>query len=761
MSDIAVLMLINTTGLQYDDRLRKEAGSLQAVGARVAILALESANLAGRSVVYEGVPAKTVRLHSRRWFPQGRGVVVKTAEMYLRFFANVVTARPDVVWCHDLEMGGIVPLLAVLRALGIIRRIVWDQHELPSDGLCESRWYRRLFGSLVNRCDSLVMANQERRALALEWLSGVRRTPIDVLNNYPDTRFRELPRQQLPAAVAEWLRGAPYVLAQGGANPDRHLDNLVASVVRIRRFKLVVVGPYISQLLADLQRTHGSLLADQILFTGPVPQMDLAQFIDHAYASIILYRADSANTRLCAPNRLYQALVRGVPVIVGANQPMADLVNAFRCGVVLQSDGADIKDLCDGLRRIEAGHETFAKAAAITRDLTWESQNETVARIAGARRPASVKTVCLLPVASDARIQRRLTAFARFGVEPTVLAFDRPYYPGKPIAGGYESLGRAEHGRYFSRLVPMVSALPKVRTACATADVVYAFSLDLLALAWLATRAMRRKPRFVYEVADIHPTLVGRGLRASIMRAVERKLLSAASLLVVTSEAFITGFYKNVQGITNLRYQLVENKPELAPSSVSTTRASRKAQDHLTIGYFGVIRCERSWRVLRRLADQSQGRIRIYLRGVPLNIPNFEAEAVASSWIEYGGPYVAPDELQAMYDRVDLVWIAHRVDEDNSLLWNRTNRFYESCAFQRPMIAQAGTQDGAVVLERGLGPSIDLAEPESVVDRVMSLCAQDIERWRSNVSRLPRSVYQENGEHAQLTARIRALADAV
>ena len=549
MSATSVLMVINTTGLEYDDRLRKEVGSLQASGARVSILGLEYANRAARSRVYEDVPAKTIRLRSRAWFPQGRGLVVKTAEMYLRFFANVAVARPDVVWCHDLEMGALVPLLSILRVLGLVRRIVWDQHELPADGLRAQRGYRWLFRRLIDLCDVIVMANAERRALVLDWLSDPFGPPIEVLNNYPDATFAELPVRDLPADLTAWLAGTPYLLAQGGANPDRHLDALVAAIRRTPQFRLVVVGPYHAKVVERLQREHGAIDA-QVRFTGPVPQMELARYIDHAYASVILYQAQSSNTILCAPNRLYQALVRRVPVIVGSNPPMAEVVNAFGCGVVLDGDGGNIDDLCRAMRQLEAGYARLKASAAISRDLTWGSQTATVARIAGVvETAAGCTSTCLLPIASDARIQRRLAALAKLGVRPTVLAFERPSYPGKPVPGGYQSLGEVQHGRYLSRLRPLLAAFLKVRAACIDTDVVYAFSMDLLALAWLATRASRRRPRLIYEVADIHPTLVGPGLRASMMRAIERRLLRDTSLLVVTSEAFITGFYREIQGL--------------------------------------------------------------------------------------------------------------------------------------------------------------------------------------------------------------------
>src|SRR5689334_21919868 len=142
MHNMSILMVINTTGLQYDDRLRKEVGSLRSLGADVRILGLEYANRPGRRSVYDGqTAATTIALRSRGWFGQGHGLVVKTLEMYLRFLADIIARRPDVVWCHDMEMTGLVPMLALLRLFGVIRTIVWDQHELPSDSRMQSACY--------------------------------------------------------------------------------------------------------------------------------------------------------------------------------------------------------------------------------------------------------------------------------------------------------------------------------------------------------------------------------------------------------------------------------------------------------------------------------------------------------------------------------------------------------------------------------------------------------------------------------------------
>ena len=376
-----VLMVINTAGLQYDDRLRKEVLSLQDLGRKVEILGLEYANRSGRTTVYDAVPATAIRLWSRGWFTRGRGVAVKTLEMYVRFLAAIMREKRDIVWCHNLELGGLVPVLAILRACGRIRQIIWDQHELPADSLLRNRAYKALYLWLTARCDRVVMANRERRDLVAAWSGGSVGERVDVLENLPDSQFATLPVEPLPSDASRWLNGSPYFLAQGGANPDRHLASLVAAVLHENLPKLIVVGPYSQRQIEDLEAMHGSDFKARVLFTGAVPQMKLTPFIDHAVASIVLYEMNSENTRLCAPNRLYQALSRGVPVVVGSNPPMADLVRGIDCGVVLRTDGADVNDVRAGLRMSAARRQRLSTAGSMRRHLAWESQAATIGRL--------------------------------------------------------------------------------------------------------------------------------------------------------------------------------------------------------------------------------------------------------------------------------------------------------------------------------------------------------------------------------------------
>lgn len=368
-----------------------------------------------------------------------------------------------------------------------------------------------------------------------------------------------------------------------------------------------------------------------------------------------------------------------------------------------------------------------------------------------------MRIVYLLPVVSHARYHKRVAALQALGVEPRVMAFERDYYPGVPWAGGYTSLGMLQHENYYGRLVPLIKALPQVHSAVAASDVVYAFGLDMLLLGWLASSLVRKRPRIVYELGDIQSAMLGRSLCYRGLRGLERFLLGRTHLVVVTSEAFVSGYFRGIQGLTPSRYQVIENKMECGGPVVSPipTRHSN-GMSTFRVGYFGVLRCRRSWEILRRAVVKSDGRVQLYVRGIPTAIGSLDDTAEDSPHIDYGGPYLAPDDLPSMYGQVDMVWASYPYQGTGlgNWRWARTNRFYEACRFQRPMFTQAGTEDGRLVEAMGLGVSVDLADTEAAVERILQVSQADIDRWRENLASLPEQVYVLTDEHEQLIRAI-------
>lgn len=378
-----VLMVIKTDGLAYDDRLRKECRTLRDLNCSPKILVLETLNRGIAGITEEGIPFYSIALWTRKIFPHRNGLALKTCEMYIRFFWRIFLEHPQVVWLHNVEMAGLIPTIWLMKEIRILHRIIWDQHELPPSVTLKYKIFQSAFKILISLCDAIIVANTERRNFLISSL-GRAAKKFYVIENFADESFINLPRGILPGEVESWLQGHSYFLAQGGASPKRYLEKLCEAIVKDKTAKLVVVGPYKPEKVRWLRTHLGEQFFEWVYFTGPVPQMTLVNFIDSALASVVLYDQNEENNRLCAPNRLYQALARGVPVLVGSNPPMEKVVQYWDCGVVLNGDGSSVEDIQFGMRTLLARHNAFRKNATICRSkFDWNSQAAYIRELTG------------------------------------------------------------------------------------------------------------------------------------------------------------------------------------------------------------------------------------------------------------------------------------------------------------------------------------------------------------------------------------------
>jgi len=371
-----VLMVINTSGIEYDDRLRKECASIKELGNIPLIAALEYENKQKKGVTDENVFFSTISLITRKVLPHKRFLIFKAFEIYIKFLIKILVSRPNVIWLHNIEMAGLIPFCWIMKKAGFIDKLIWDHHELPASKFFLNKFIKKLYIFLINACGCIVIANKERRDFLFKKLGKKNlSSEFYVIENFVDQKFVSLREGMLPEEAKEWLRGKPYLLAQGGANPDRYLEEVVAAILSMEGINLIVVGPYSEEILHKLKNKWEDIITKKVYFTGLVPQKKLVDFIDHAIASIILYKKDIDNCWLCAPNRLYQALSRGIPVIVGENPPMANLVNKYNCGITLSSDGSNVEDIKNAIIKIIENQVVFNKNTKYCLgNISWESQ---------------------------------------------------------------------------------------------------------------------------------------------------------------------------------------------------------------------------------------------------------------------------------------------------------------------------------------------------------------------------------------------------
>ena len=366
----------------------------------------------------------------------------------------------------------------------------------------------------------------------------------------------------------------------------------------------------------------------------------------------------------------------------------------------------------------------------------------------------------ILPVTSQPRYWKRIKSLERLGCNNKVLVFERKYIPVNKNNKNYIIIGKLEKRKYYKRILPFVKVFTTIRNNIKRADIIYVFGLDLLLLVWVARLFIKKKNKIIYEVGDIRSVLIRDNIHSIFLRWLERFLMKYIGLLVVTSEAYVTEYFKKIQGIKNIKYQVIENKIVAEDVNKLLFKKHIKKTNVLTIGYFGLFNCKRSLEILKNVAIQGGRKIEIHIRGVNINTKNLIKDIEKISNIKYYGSYIAPDELPLMYGMIDIVWACYHPFNENKIgnwMWARTNRFYEACFFNKPIIAQKGTEDCKVVEKLQIGLCLDLSNIQKAVEHLLSINNNQFMKWEDKIKNIPEDIYIYKFEHILLYKKLTEL----
>jgi succinoglycan biosynthesis protein ExoL len=318
----------------------------------------------------------------------------------------------------------------------------------------------------------------------------------------------------------------------------------------------------------------------------------------------------------------------------------------------------------------------------------------------------------------DTAIWRRVSMLEAGGAVVTLAGFRRG---SAPLPRAAIVLGITQNGRMGQRLRSVARVMLSARQAFGDLprpDVILARNLEMLGVArrvqglWSGAPV----PGLAYEVLDIHRMMLGGGGRARAMRAVERRLMRRAGLLVTSSPGFLSAYFTPYGQIAaTTAVQLMENKVngfDLIPA-VHTLAAIPSALP--TIGWFGILRCAASLACLDAVTRAEPGRMKVLLAGRPAldAIPDFHAVVEANPDLEFRGEYRNPDDLPDLYGNVHLAWLVDRYDAGQNSDWLLPNRLYEGCLHGAVPLALAGTEVARRLAEMRIGlvlPQLEHAE---------------------------------------------------
>lgn len=360
-----------------DVRVMREATALANAGYTVTIVDMECDTRRPRTEIIEGIRIKHV-------FIRNMYVATRIKLMYLPRFARillwgtlrVLSTPADVYHAHDANA------LPACYVGSWVRRkpLILDAHELPLVQPNLTRWRKlsaisgRFLRGMMRRCTGTITVSPPLAPELQQRYGGPLAT---IVRNVPVYRPPESSNR-----LREHLGLPPdtrIALYQGGLQENRNLDVLVrAGKFLLPGTVVVMMGP------GPLRRHLESLIADEgvgerIKVLPAVPYEGLFEWTASADISLSVFDPGySPSIHMCLPNKLFEYLMAGVPVLASRLPAVEDIIQTYQVGrvvedirpeAVAQAIDAMLADR-EGLRRMRAN------ALAASREyLRWDCES--------------------------------------------------------------------------------------------------------------------------------------------------------------------------------------------------------------------------------------------------------------------------------------------------------------------------------------------------------------------------------------------------
>jgi len=360
------VILIVLNNFKNDSRVLKEAISLQNGNFNVRVVALYEEGVKEYEEI-EGIKVHRIRLKSREWIKVRMVQVFKYFELIYRLFKGYRDI--DIIHCNDLET---LPLGVILKKFNRKIKIVYDAHEYETETYYSKGIRKKIAQKLelwlIKYADEVItvsgmIADEYVKLYSIKRPTLVLNTPI----------LQNIKRENLFRERFDISENSRIFLYQGALNRGRGIE-MILETFRLLDRKSVIIFMGYGVLENHIKKYTQEY--DNIYLHEAVSPSRLLPYTSSADFGISLIEDSCLSYRYCLPNKMFEYIMVGLPVIVSNLPEMAKVVKEYNIGVVAKEHSID------GLK------EAIVEATNLNRDsisqnikkvkeiYNWEKQEE-------------------------------------------------------------------------------------------------------------------------------------------------------------------------------------------------------------------------------------------------------------------------------------------------------------------------------------------------------------------------------------------------
>ena len=364
--------------VRLDHRVMREATALRDAGFAVTILDLEDDLTRPAEEDLGGIHVKHIM--KPNWLLPARsrvGHLIKSTQKLVYTTLQLIRMPADIYHAHDDNA-----LAACYIAARWHRKLlIFDAHELPLNSLGDKRrsWLSALlinvFTRMLRNCAGIITVSSP---IAQEICHLYHIPQVSLIRNLPV--YQALPKSDRLRQHLGLSPSVKVVLFQGNIDPNRGLDKLVHTAKFLDRdIVIVIMGKGVGVTPSELEALAESEgVTEGIRIIPPVPYEELLNWTASADIGVIVSSPDySLNVRMSLPNKLFEYLMAGLPVLSSQLPAVAEVINTYDVGQILSSlapaeIAAAINAMLEDQAALERMHRNALEAAQ--HEFYWEKE---------------------------------------------------------------------------------------------------------------------------------------------------------------------------------------------------------------------------------------------------------------------------------------------------------------------------------------------------------------------------------------------------
>jgi glycosyltransferase involved in cell wall biosynthesis len=327
MVDIVVIRTANS--IVYDPRVTKIVGSLSRKYS-MTVLGWNRDGISQEKINNYTVNLELFKLKTSFWKPSLIRIIIRLIIFFPPFwtwvFIKLLASRPKIVHACDLDT--IIP--SYIYKILFRKKLVFDVFDRYAMALIPPRFKK--LSSAINYFEELVSERSDLLVIAGgdEVLRSFHRKPkyCEILLNCPRDYFRNSTK------IKPKLDDHNFkVVYTGGIRTDRSLENIMQAIRDLDKVNLLVAGPVIDIQVLQLMEKFPNVKYKGLLQPNEALSLEACSNV-----LVALYNPDILWNKITLPNKLFEAMMCGVPIITNI---ATDVVSQTDCGLIVEYDNVE------------------------------------------------------------------------------------------------------------------------------------------------------------------------------------------------------------------------------------------------------------------------------------------------------------------------------------------------------------------------------------------------------------------------------------